>query len=368
MSYKYERDLFDELKKYEKNMDPNILLCGNTGCGKSSLINAIFDKKIAEVSDSESITRKTKIYSGEEYGLPLNLIDTRGYEIQDNAEEYFQGLLTDIKKLQEEGIIINPVWYCISLAKKRIEEVDITLLKKLVNENLNASKVCIVITKCDEDDDKKSIFKKLEAEIRREPVLKNIPIFESSKEEELEVERTKLIEWSMKQIDNDMLIDAFKKNEKAKLRAKKEKVESSIAKYTASAAVVGASPIPFSDSAVLIPIQVTMISSIISTYGLKSLVSISKAIIADIIVGNIGKAAAGSLLKLIPGVGTIIGGAINAGVASAITYGLGKTTSEICYDACLDMLEGKEVEFENLFQDKENLTKKTKEFSKQYKK
>ena len=44
----------------------------------------------------------------------------------------------------------------------------------------------------------------------------------------------------------------------------------------------------------------------------------------------IGKTVASNLIKLIPGVGTVAGGAISAGTAGVITLALGKAYIEVC--------------------------------------
>ena len=361
----YENKINEKWEKYEKNKDSTIMLIGSTGCGKSSLINNILGTEVAEVSYTDSITRDFKIYTGKDFNVPLNLIDSRGYELKDKVDDYFQSLKSEIGNLNENGINVDLVWYCISLGKRRIEDFDIKLLHKIISENLFKSGVCIVITQCDHDTEDGEIFKKLEKVLTEEFTL---PIFQVSNDPEVQADRGKLISWSTKEIGNMELINKFMEKERTELLLKKLEVEDSLKKYTAMAAGVGATPIPFSDAALLIPIQMTMITSIIKKYGLKNFATISKAVVSDIIIGNIGKSVAGGLFKLIPGVGTILGGVISAGVASAITYGLGKATSEICYNSCLKINEGKNVDLNEIFNDEEQLNEETKKFSKEYKK
>ncbi len=63
------------------------------------------------------------------------------------------------------------------------------------------------------------------------------------------------------------------------------------------------------------------------------------------VVSMLGKAVAGNLIKLIPGAGTIVGAVVNAGVASGITYAMGrglvKAAEMICehgWQNSLDMI------------------------------
>lgn len=95
--------------------------------------------------------------------------------------------------------------------------------------------------------------------------------------------------------------------------------------HTASvaAAATAASPIPFSDAALLIPIQTTMITGLYKANGANISRGVVDGALKATIVSSLGKSLAGNLLKLIPGVGTIAGGTLNAGVSVAFTEALG---------------------------------------------
>ena len=91
----------------------------------------------------------------------------------------------------------------------------------------------------------------------------------------------------------------------------------------AAAATTAASPIPFSDAALLIPIQTTMITSLYKANGANISRGVVDGALKATIVSGFGKSLAGNLLKFIPGVGTIAGGTINATVSVAFTEALG---------------------------------------------
>ena len=72
-----------ELKAFMDGIDrhrpPRILLVGRTGVGKSSLINALCDQYVAEVSHTESCTREIRAYQCREQDrVLLEILDTRG--------------------------------------------------------------------------------------------------------------------------------------------------------------------------------------------------------------------------------------------------------------------------------------------------
>ena len=102
---------------------------------------------------------------------------------------------------------------------------------------------------------------------------------------------------------------------------------STIKYYAGVAAGIGASPIPCSDAVLLSGLQVKMVKDIFRKFGIvTSLVDYAAEIIASRVATLVGKAVAGNLFKIIPGVGSFIGGAINASVASSVTYTMGRAT------------------------------------------
>ena len=90
----------------------------------------------------------------------------------------------------------------------------------------------------------------------------------------------------------------------------------------------GFAPIPFSDAAVLVPTQVTMIASITAIFGLE----VDKGFLTGFVSSTIGTAGAtvlgrtivSNMIKLIPGVGTGIGGLISGTTAGLLTTALGE--------------------------------------------
>lgn len=85
----------------------------------------------------------------------------------------------------------------------------------------------------------------------------------------------------------------------------------------------------------LIPIQVAMLARISVAYGL----SMDKAMLGTVVSSTIGtvlataggRALVGELIKLVPGAGAVVGGLINAGVASGVTTTFGTAYSTALY-------------------------------------
>ena len=114
-----------------------------------------------------------------------------------------------------------------------------------------------------------------------------------------------------------------------------------------SAAIIGFSPIPFSDAFLLVPVQLTMMSRLHKIFGQ----SWSE---------SLGKSAVGNILKVIPVVGTVTGGMVNASVAVAITEALGWVTVKMLNDGVdiFDDVMSFKGQFSTLFKAIQNAKKK----------
>ncbi|MBO0428384.1 GTPase [Vagococcus fluvialis] len=109
---------------------------------------------------------------------------------------------------------------------------------------------------------------------------------------------------------------------------------------TVAAGIVGASPIPFSDAVLLVPIQTTMIVALYKRKGLTISQGVVKGLLKATLISGFGKSLAGNLFKFIPGVGTIAGGVINTGVAVTFTEFLGFSVAKELHEVeDVDILE-----------------------------
>lgn len=352
----FEQRFNEQWKKYQEEESgqlPNIMLIGAAGVGKSSLINKIFGGDFAHTSDVKPETRGyNTIYRGKQYGKSVNLIDTAGYELG-QVDTYY----SEIHKVILDGIdqeMVHIIWYCIAVINERIEDMDICILQRLMSEPPIRKRVCIVFTKCDYDSVDGLKAKTLRAALNGQ-IHFPVQSFETSTSNELhlDLDLPQLIQWSANAIDNEDLRNKFIAAQISNLDVKRHAVKKIVNLAVTAAAGIGAVPIPFSDAALLVPVQVSMIGKIIDIYGVSSLASVSKAVLSDVIISNLGKSLASGLLKMIPIVGPLVGGAINAGVAGALTGAIGYAASEICYKNVKGFLNGDTVFWDQIFETNE---------------
>jgi uncharacterized protein (DUF697 family) len=104
--------------------------------------------------------------------------------------------------------------------------------------------------------------------------------------------------------------------------------------FVASTSATGAVPIPFADAPLLIGQQFAMMGAINAVYKLEvgsdTLKSLATAALGVGGATVLGKTIASNLIKLVPGAGSVVGGAISAGTAGIITLALGKAYIEVC--------------------------------------
>lgn len=324
----------------KKEHYPNIMLLGQTGCGKSTLINTVFGKNVAYVSETGRGTDGFKVYHGEDIGRTVNLIDSRGYEMgsEDSLKKYISDLQNWLKEHRSTSDTVHLIWYCVQCVNSRFQEYDERVIESLFSEPTLCDKVAIIVTKCDQDDDNRTDAKAIRDAVL-EDLTKPIEVFEVSNDAAFRSELEELIEWSSKHIDNEDIRRMFIASQMVSLNAKKKKAASIIACSITAAAATGAIPIPGPDAPILTAEQVAMSAAIISCYGLNMAKGVVTSLVGDVLVSNLGKILVGSLLKLIPGVGS----AINAFVAAIITGALGFAISEICYNSCKQIANGEQI-------------------------
>lgn len=312
--------IFENAK--EKFVRTNILVLGKTGVGKSTLINSIFGEDLAETGTGKPCTNNIKEYYKD--GCPIHLIDTKGLEL-DTYDEILNDLLQEIKKRKSDPDSTNYIhiaWYCINYGSKRIEDGELRIIEKISSE----LPVIVVLTQSIDSDlgfynDIYNLCYNYSDVIRILALpyvcpLGTISAFGLkelvSKTAEKMPEAHKAAFIAAQKVDLDIKV-----NQSYKL----------VASAATLAAAAGATPIPFSDVAVLAPIQVGMLASISLAMGLdltKSFLSTIVSSAAGVVGASYaGKSIVSGLIKLIPGAGTLVGGVISGTIAATLTTTMG---------------------------------------------
>ena len=144
----------------------NLQIIGKTGVGKSTLVNAIFGEKVAQVKKGEPCTMETKCYESKKYNF-IRIYDTRGIEISKNfdIEKVFNETLKDIKEKCEKNEpdnLIHCLLYCFTGTRFEREEGEILVKLRQTYEGKKLP-IIMVLTQDieDEEEDEEDGFKQL---------------------------------------------------------------------------------------------------------------------------------------------------------------------------------------------------------------
>ena len=337
--------IMDAVKKEYKELTTlNVMILGKTGVGKSTLINNMFSKKVAETGTGKPVTTSIRKYELPDY--PLAIYDTPGLELSgdNDVDNLLIQVIGEIQKGIKSGEIskaIHCIWYCVSTPSHRFEQAEIDFLQKLLSgiEYFNVP-VIVVLTQSYSKTDAKTLKAAIEKEnlaiANVVPVLaENYDIDEDYTAKAYGLDR-------LSEVMNNVIPDAVRKTfialQIANIELKKGKAQAVVAASAATAAATGAVPIPFSDAALLVPEQITMLAGITAVFGVPiekaTLVAIISATIGTAGTTGLGKTIVSGLLKLIPGVGSVVGGAISGATAAALTAALGEAYIIILIKVC----------------------------------
>ncbi|ECG5862977.1 DUF697 domain-containing protein, partial [Salmonella enterica subsp. enterica serovar Oranienburg] len=355
-SYNYETDTLNAEKAKEiaeqKKGKFNIILLGATGTGKSTLVNAVFGENIAKSGVGKPVTQHLEKITIPGKGLVL--WDTKGIEAKDYQETVSQ-LEKEISTSFDEASHVDDIphlgWLCIDSGSGRFEDRDFDLIKIFKVRNIP---IVVVFTKMLGNDSypfidsvKENIKKSEYCDYINERYAKvnsversisdslKIPV--SGLDELLEIsfkclqEGREHAEQSLKAVKVLKALETFKKAQIVKkglrLEAMKEGAKKIVHVAAAAAGSVGATPIPGSDAPLIAAVQSAMIYKINAEFELDAsdskITSVVGGILGVTAIAQVGKTIVANALKFIPGVGSIIGGAISATTAVALTEAVG---------------------------------------------
>ncbi|MCR4688863.1 MAG: GTP-binding DUF697 domain-containing protein [Saccharofermentans sp.] len=311
----------------------NILFLGNSGVGKTTLINSILGTSAATGFGIEGTTKALQVYENEE--VPFRIIDTIGFEPtkafqQNKAIKEVQKWCKRCASDGDEQTTIDLICICVDGTSSK-------LFPKTIDDFLKSIAIwktvpiIAIITKSYSQSDKEANVKMVEAAFaNRNRSIKGIyPVVASpyliSNDYAVPAEGvTELIEAINELLPEGIQASRFDVDQ-YNLERKRRLAHSSVVLSTGAGVTVGAVPIPFPDALILVPIETALINALAKIYGIEQNEK-SKTFFNTIIeVGTVSVVARGLItaLKAIPGI-NVAASVLNAIIAGAIVAAIGE--------------------------------------------
>lgn len=340
-------DVADFIREFEKAYGEalkqlgkfNLVIFGDTGTGKSTLINAIFGTEVAEAGAGRPVTKGTKYY--EHPSGILGVYDTKGIETGRSEEKVLEDLRGVISSRRDRSLKeqIHVIWYCLNSWPPRWEAAQAKFIRELAAEEIPIIFVLTQVNRRPDGSIKPEVTQVLEAIQEDElPIQPDGKVFQTlAKDDEWDSYKAhglqELLDATF-QVAPDGVANALTAAQQISGARKIKEARNYVAAAATASAAAGATPIPFADAAVLVPIQTGMMGKVAAIFGL----GVSKGTLATLVgsaftaggVTQVGKYIVTSLLKFVPGAGTVVAGTIRAGVASALTYAVGEAWIAVC--------------------------------------
>lgn len=315
----FDLELFKEfyqLSKRRMKMKPNILVCGKTGVGKTSLIQAVTHRGVvpdSAIGDGKPLTVGFQVYETE----IANFVDSEGMNpgtqtVDEYADFILDELLTRLDADSEERLIHN-IWYCIDGSGARIQDTDAKLIKTF------SDKVILVVTKCE-------LMRKEQVEAMMNTLLDLIGrdriVLVSAENrtglKQLIAKAETMSEAAMSHASEEL--DAFRRRwddyyanmRRVWTEGVSSEADSYINWAAGRAAAIALVPLPLADVAPLIANEVYMLYKLAELYGIAA-----DNTVITMLLGCAGGSIAGK-------VGASFLPFLKVPIAAAVTYGIGK--------------------------------------------
>ncbi|WP_051198304.1 GTPase [Bifidobacterium sp. AGR2158] len=313
----------------------NVLVLGNSGVGKSTLINAVIGDDVAKTSFGTSgTTKELSIY--ESPSVPFRVIDSIGFEPSPiaalRAVHAVRAWSRASAKEGNENTRINVIWFCVDGTAAKLFRETIRNLANAVRMWKSVPIVAAVTKSYSQPDRERNVAMvreafhgtRIEYNLRAiVPVVAQTYVINDTAFAAPEGVAD-LIDATMEAMP-DGLRGGAHDLQQFKLTRKRMLAQGLIGACVAAGATVGAVPIPIADTLVLSPLELAELNGLARLYGIDKDEDAKQFLDSIVQVGTASVIAhsAISAIKAIPGL-NLAASVVNAIVAASIIAALGE--------------------------------------------
>lgn len=328
----YDQILSEALDKVKADFKAlkkiNIIIAGKSGVGKSTLINAAFGAELAQTGIGRPVTDKISLI--ETASSPIRIYDTVGLELNPLAQWKSQLAINKIvkqsRKTEKIEDDIHCLWYCINATGRRVDGEELKFMKHFMDLQIP---VILVLTNAASKQDAQDLSVAIHQDL---PSLTIVPVL-AKKNEFVDAYGLKTLVEKTGELLPEALQNSFANAQKPSFDLKRKQAAKVVRNSAAVNFGTGFVPIPLADAPLMMATESTMLAKITTIYDVDTdKFKVETALGAAMgILGAIaaGKSVSTSLFKLVPGVGTLVGGSISGTVGATITVTLGYAYMEL---------------------------------------
>lgn len=316
----------------------NVLVIGNSGVGKSTLINAVLGEDVAPTGWGNSgLTGKLEVYESE--NTPFRVIDTIGFEPslikKHKAIHAVKKWSNESTKDSHNSKQINVIWFCIDGTSRKLFSDSIKNLTTATSMWKNVP-IIAVITKSYSEPEREENIQMVNNAFEKQKIAKNlykiIPVVASTYTLYEGAFAPPFGISELIDVTNDIMPQGLKAAEKDintfKLKRRRALSYGTIGTCTTGGVAIGLTPIPFADATLLSPLEIIEVNALALVWDIKKDDKSKQFFNSIIEVGTVSMVAKTSIsaLKAIPGI-NLGASIINAVIAGAFVFGIGEGTA-----------------------------------------
>lgn len=320
----------DRQREFEQLGHANILIIGQTGVGKSTLINAIFRKPLAKAGTGRPVTKVIQKF--EDPDVPVTLYDTKGVELGDSKNRVIRDFKKEISRSRKgpPEDHLHLLWYCMDAGQTRVQDYDVDIIRALSEE----IPVILVMTQVIDDEradelERTVLDPELDLELEGGKAVRTLAQERRIGRQTLPVRGLDELVCRTDQVLPEAVRRAFVNAQGVVLDLKVDRARAVVVASTAAAAGAAAAPVPMADAMLLRPVQLGMLAGITSIFGIElsndQVLGLLKGAVGQGGMERAGKKLVKELAKHLPG-----GNVVNATVAAVLTGALGEAYVRLC--------------------------------------